>query len=254
MPINKTASDAFKEKVEEYYSRKSRSIRKKHFDIFHFSVKQKLWQSNYYFDKLVDIYDRNKFETDFVERTNIPDDLGEVTQSSTVKSEVNKDKLAKYCNLYLDGYFSSVSSIFDTLLHEANVVFKLVDTERDIYFQTIIDELREVCPGSELYRFLAERKPKRWWKTLGAFRNSLTHESIIATSIVTTTNVEAGTEKLEKIPLPDDPKARPFTYRKERELKHFVENFNKNVLPVLERWYRKMNRDLVSSGKLPIQL
>lgn len=253
MPKNKSIIDAFKEKVEEYYSKNKRSIRKSDFDIFHFSVQQKLWQSNHYFEKLMEIYDSRRFKEEFV--SDVMDTFSDdFSGSSSTKSEVDKDKLVKHCNLYIDGYFSSVSSIIDSLLHEINVVFKLVGPEKHIYRCTMLDKFQKLYPNSEFYRFLSKREPKRWWQTLVSFRNTLTHESVIATNIDTSTDVLIGTEKLQRIPLPDDPKKRPFTYHKERELKDFIEKFNEKVLPVLEKCYKKITRDLEKSGKLPIKV
>lgn len=255
MFTNKSVSEVFREKIEEFYSKNRRSIRKNDFDIFHFSAQQKLWQSDYYFQRIMDIYNSQRFEADYMNVINVPTtDYGGVTESSTMKYEIDKVKLARYCNLYIDGYFSSVSSIFDSLLHEVNVVFKLVDPEKDIYWHTMLDEFQNACSNSEFYKFLIKRKPKRWWQTLDSFRNALTHESVIATNIDTSTDVLSGTEKLQRIPLPDDPKKRPFTYQKGRELKDFIEKFNEKVLPVLEQCYKKIFRDLKKSGKLPIKV
>jgi len=255
MFTNKSASEVFREKIEEFYSKNRRSIRKNDFDIFHFSAQQKLWQSNYYFQRIMDIYNSQRFVADYINVINVPTtDYGGVTESSTVKYEIDKVKLARYCNLYIDGYFSSVSSIFDSLAHEVNILFKLLKIDQNIYIGTILNKLKQKHPKSEFYKFLIKQRSKRWWRIMNNFRNALIHESIIATDIETTTNVPAGREELKKIPLPDNPKRRPFTYKKDCELKSFVENFHKNIPPVLEQCYKKITRDLKKSGKLPIKV
>ena len=255
MPTNKTASDVFKEKVEEHYRRNKRSIRKNDFDIFHFSAQQKLWQSDYYFQRIMDIYNSETFVREFINTINVQTtDHRGVAESSTTKYEIDKVKLVRHCNLYIDGYFSSVSSIFDSLAHEVNILFKLLRIDQDIYIGTILNELKQKHPKSEFYKFLVKQRSKRWWRIMDNFRNALIHESIVATNIETTTNVPVGREELKKIALPDNPKRRPFTYKKDCELRSFVENFHKNIPPVLEQCYKKITKDLKKSGKLPIKV
>lgn len=252
MGIIKSTDEDFRDKVEKICEKNKKLIKKSDFDIFHFSVQQKFWQSQYYFKQMLNIYDDKIFEAEFVKTVNIRAEE-EQTGSSTTKYEIDKDKLAKFCNLYLDGYFLSISSIFDSFAHEINILFKFLKPNQDIYIGTIINELKQKSNQSDTYKFLIKQKSKNWWKHMNNFRNTITHESIIATYIVTNTNVATHREELSKIPLPDDPQKRPFKYKKDYELKTFIEDFNKNIISIMEQCYKKLIKDLENSKKLPIK-
>lgn len=245
----KSPAEKFKEEIEIVYQQNKRSIKKSEFDIFHFSVRQKLWQGQYYFQQIMYLYDSKYFEENFVIPVGIP---GKETEGSTTKYEIDKDKLAKFCNLYLDGYFISINSAFDALAHEVNTIFKLVDSEGDIYINTVANELRQRFNQSKFYKFLLKEKLRRWWSLMENYRNTLTHESIIATNIETSTDVTINKEELIKIPLPDNFKNKPFVYSKGHELKSFIDNFDKNISCSFDRGYKKLIQDLKKSGQLPI--
>lgn len=250
MAIRKSLSEKFKEEIENYYNENKQSIIKSDFDIFHFSVQQKLWESNYYRNVILNFY-----ENDF----DYYDNQGETIQTATISTGLNLNKLeiTRYCNLYIDGYFMSVMSIFDSLAHEVNSLFKFLssDPNTKIYFYTIFKEFKQKMPNSEFYKYTSEiLLKKRWWKTLGKFRNAITHEAIIAKNIDTTFDATVGKETLKKIPLPDNPQKRPFTYKKNYELQSFIKNFHKNIQSSIEKCYKKLTKDLENSKKLPIQV
>lgn len=249
MVQEKSPAEKLKEEIETIYQQNKRSIKKSEFDIFHFSVRQKLWQSQYYFQRIMDLYDSKYFEENFVIPIAIPD---RETEGSTTKYEIEKDKLAKFCNLYLDGYFISINSAFDALAHEVNTIFKLIDSEGDIYINTVLNELKQRLNQSKFYNFLIKEKLKRWWSLMEKYRNTLTHESIIATNIETSTDVTINKEELIKIPLPDNFKKKPFVYNKGYELKSFIEDFDKNILYSFDQSYKRLIQDLKKSGQLPI--
>ncbi|MCK4359055.1 MAG: hypothetical protein KAW92_10015 [Candidatus Cloacimonetes bacterium] len=247
MAIRKSISKKFKEKIEYYYNKNKQSIIKSDFDIFHFSVQQKLWESNYYINEI-----KNFSGDNFA----YSETLGEKTQTVTVIMSLDKVEIARYCNLYIDGYFMSVMSIFDSLAHEVNSLFKFLssDPNTKIYFYTIFKEFEQKMPNSEFYKYTSEILiKKRWWKTLEKFRNAITHEAIIAKNIDTTFDATVEKETL-KIPIPDNPKKRPFTYKKDYELKSFIENFHKNIPFTIDRCYKKLTKDLENSKKLPIKV
>ena len=248
MAIRKSISKKFKEKIEYYYNKNKQSIIKSDFDIFHFSVQQKLWESNYYINEI-----KNFSGDNFA----YSETLGEKTQTVTVIMSLDKVEIARYCNLYIDGYFMSVMSIFDSLAHEVNSLFKFLSSypNTKIYFYTIFKEFEQKMPNSEFYKYTSEILSNNgWWKTLGKFRNAITHEAIIAPEIETSFDLTVGKETLKKIPLPDNPQKRPFTYKKNYELRSFIENFHKNITSSIERCYKKLTKDLENSKKLPIKI
>ncbi len=250
MVIRKSISKKFKEKIEYYYNRNKKSIIKSNFDIFHFSVQQKLWESKHYRNGIANFY-----ENDFA----YYDNQGETIQTATISAGLNLNKLeiTRYCNLYIDGYFMSAMSIFDSLAHEVNTLFKFLssDPNTKIYFYTIINEFKQKMPNSEFYKYTSEiLAKKRWWKTLGKFRNAITHEAIIAKEIETSFDATVGKETLKKIPLPDNPKIKPFKYEKGYELQSFIENLHNNIPSTIESCYKKLIKDLENSKKLPIQV
>jgi len=247
MSSKKLPAEELKEKVEKLQSKNKRSIKKGDFDIFHFSVQQKLWESNYYAEQI------KNFSGDNFAYSETP---GPKTQTITVISGLDKGEMARYCNLYLDGYFMSVMSIYDSLSHEINTLFKFLksDPKTRIYLSTIINEFKNKMPDSEFYKYAAKIQKKKWWKDLENFRNAITHEVIIAKEIETSYDATAGKETLKKIPLPDNPKRRPFTYKKNYELKNFIENFHKNISITIEQCYKKVIKDLEKNQKLPIKI
>lgn len=245
--------EEFRKKIEEVYFRKPNSIKKADFDIFHFSVQQKIWQTDYYYQRIRGIYDSKKFESEFVNVLPLFESIeGSQTQSTATKREIDKEKLARYCSLYLDGYLSNISSIFDSLAQEVNTIFRLISPEKDIYFSAVLSKLGAKNPKSVFLKFISKERKKRWWSVWKDFRNASVHENILATNIETSTNVASRQEVLTKIPVPDNPKKRPFTYKKNKELKSFVEELNDNVALVLEQSYKRLIKDLSQSGKLPI--
>lgn len=243
----KVKNEEFREKVENFYSKNKKSIKKNDFDIFHFSVQQKLWEANYYADQI------NNFSGDSFAYSENP---GLQTGTVTVISGLDKVGISRYCNLYIDGYFMSVMSAFDSLAHEVNSLFKFLgsDPNTKIYLFTIVKEFNTKMPDSEFYKHASKTLKKNWWKILENFRNAITHEVIIAKDIDTSYDATIGKETLKKIPIPDNPKKRPFTYKKDYELKSFVENFHKNITPTLEHCYKKLLKDLEKSKKLPISV
>lgn len=250
MTIRKYLSEKFKEKIENYYNMNKQSIIKSDFDIFHFSVQQKLWESKYYSDRISNFY-----ENDFA----YYDNQGETIQTATISTGLNLNKLEiiRYCNLYIGGYFMSVMSIFDSLAHEVNTLFKFLNskTQTKIYLYTIVNEFKKKMPNSEFYKFTSEILSNNgWWKILGKFRNAITHEGIMAKDIDISFDATVGKEILKKIHLPDNPQKRPFTYKKDYEIQSFIENLHENIPSTIESCYKKLIKDLENSKKLPIQV
>jgi len=247
MSTVKSPDEKLKEMVEEFYLKNKRSIRKKDFDIFHCSVQQKLWEANFYSDQIKNF---NAESFTYSQTTDL------TTGTATIIYGLDKDAISKYCNLFLDGYFTSVMSIFDSLAHEVNSLFRILPSNHDtkIYISTIIKKLKEKMPNSEFYKYISKIIKKRWWRILENFRNAITHEVIIAKEIEISYDATLGKEVLKKIPLPDNPKRRSFTYKKEYELKSFIETFHKDVWPILEHCYKRLIKDLEKSNKLPIKL
>jgi len=247
MSIVKCPDEQLKEKVEEFYLRNKKSMRKQDFDIFHYSVQQKLWEANYY-AKQIENFDPENFSYSEIG--------GLRTETATIIRGLDKEGISRYYNLYIDGYFMSVMSIFDSLAHEVNTLLKFFkpDPDTKIYLSTIVEEMKKRSPNSEFYKYISKILKKRWWKILENFRNAITHEVIIAKEIETSYDVTVGKEVLKKIPLPDNPKKRPFEYKKHYELKSFIEEFHKDLLPALEEIYKRLLKDLDKSKKLPIKV
>ena len=247
MSIIKGPDEQLKEKVEEFYLKNRKSIRKWDFNIFHFSVQQKLWEASFYVEQI---------ENFNAESFAYSQTAGLTTGTATIIYGLDKDAISRYCNLFIDGYFMSVMSIFDSLAHEVNSLFKIIPSKPDtrIYISTIIKELKKAIPNSEFYKYTSKVTKKRWWKTLENFRNAITHEVIIAKEIETSYDATVGKETLKKIPLPDNPKRRPFTYKRNYELKNFIENFHKNVPLTLEQCYKNLLKDVEKSKKIPIKV
>jgi len=177
MSVVSLPHERLKEKVEELYSKRKRAIRKQDFDIFHYSVQQKLWEADYYAEQI-----RNFNSEDFRRLT--PDSSATEPDTETVRTifTLDKENLSQYCNLYIDGYFISVMGIFDSLAHEVNVLFKLKpDPNADIYFPDIAEKMKKRMPNSHFYKYIyKEILHKRWWKTLKNFIEDF-HKNIQST-------------------------------------------------------------------------
>lgn len=247
MNVNRSSKDDFKEKIDEVWADRPRSIRKADFDIFHFSVSQKLWEANYY-DSQIDNFRGDNYY--------YPSSPGPQSQSVTVISGLDKNEIARFCNMFIDGYFMSVMSIFDSLAHEINVVFRLFSykEKKKIYFYTIEKELKKRHSSSEFYKCISRIIKKRWWKDLEKYRNAISHEAIVAKNIDTSFDVTTGRESLKRIPMPDNPKNRPFSYKKGFEMKTYIEKFHRNISPALDQCYKKLLTDLLKENRLPINL
>lgn len=235
------------EKIKDFIDKHGGKICKTDFDIFHYSVQQKLWEANYFFDKI-----NNLKETDFL---NVPIDTYIVDSTKELRQPavtLNKISVCQYTSLYITGYFISLYSTFDSLANEINVLYRVIDTKPsakgrkrpDVQWSTVFNELKQHYSNSYLFKRLESiNKNRTWWNKLQSYRHSLSHEIIVFPKINTSSTL-LEEEKILSICLPDNPKKRPFTYSKNIEPIEFVKSIDIMIAPTIEKIYKSISEDI----------
>jgi len=154
-------------------------------------------------------------------------------------------------NMYIDGFFYNAGSAMDIL---ARVVLTLFgeSLSGNIYFHTAHQRISANRPGDAI---LDKLDPPSWRELFSAYRNTLTHELIIASKL----NIEidrTGADPVNRIffPLPDVPRAKPSTrtYRRNPNALHYLSKHFKRVLRLTNTIYGEINERAAIANSLPI--
>jgi len=154
-------------------------------------------------------------------------------------------------NMYIDGFFYNAGSAMDIL---ARVVLTLFGEPLTgaIYFKTAHARISASRHSDAILSRLSE---PQWRQSFSTYRNTLTHELIIASRYHIEVDATAGTE-LKKIifPLPDDPHATPSnrTYRQNPNAQEYVYQHFRRVLSLVNQVYGDIADRGKTAGSLPI--
>lgn len=154
-------------------------------------------------------------------------------------------------NMYIDGFFYNTGSSMDIL---ARVVLALFGEPLtgDIYFNTAHNRISSSRPNDTILSRLSE---PTWRRSFSAYRNTLTHELILASLYNIEVDATAGTEVKKIIfPLPDNPRARPSdrTYRQNPNALDYVTQHFRRVLRLANIVYGEISERATAAGSLPI--
>lgn len=206
------------------------------FDLFHYSVQSKIWEAKVYAEYIAK-FDGNNYR------------FSNEQSTTTFSSELNKDEITKYANLYADGFFISLMGAFDALSCEINLLFELIPITGNIDFLSVRNELKQKFNTSLTYKCVEKTCRSNWWNDLRKYRNASTHEAIIVSSLDTNYDPVHHTEEIKSIFLPDNPKQRPYKHINQKELISVVRDINTKGILLIESIYRQLNIDLQKSNK-----
>jgi len=106
-------------------------------------------------------------------------------------------------NMYLDGFFYTCGSAMDILAREVLTYFAILLPNR-VYFETAKQKLSSTRPTDTLLNRLDDPS---WRDEFSLYRNTLTHELIIAGNFNISVTMDGDTEdKTLVLALPDDPR------------------------------------------------
>lgn len=208
---------------------------------FHLSVKQKLWSVDYFHNQIHEL----KPETLYEQRTQ-----GNIL---VLDQSTDTEGFGFYANLLLDGFLMNAMSAFDTLAHEIKVLYRFRRVPNKIYIHTIKDCLARDHSRCALTTYLSTELAKPWFDTFAAYRHCTTHESLVGANVRFEASLITGDLQQAYVPLPDDPRRKPFTYRHERELKSYCDRVNKRVTTAVRHSYYCIIQDIKGArNALPI--
>lgn len=154
-------------------------------------------------------------------------------------------------NMYIDGFFYNAGSSLDILARVILVLFNEPLTG-NIYFQTAHQRLNTNRPTDQILSRIA---PPAWRSNFSDYRNTLTHELVLAPryQIDIDNTGETPTYKII-FPLPDDPRAIPSerTFRNNPDVLDYVTiNFTR-ILRILNTVYGDIADRANATGVLPL--
>jgi len=219
------------------------------FNLFDRSVTQKLWSTDYYCKQLLRL-DINQFRV-----------FPPASDTKSADSAITKDPLpdipgyCRYLNLFLDGFFMNSMSTLDTLAHEVFTLYDSQTARRKIYITKARDMLIAYHPTCKTGELLNEQLSQRWFTEFEPFRHCTTHESLIGYDDIGVRfdQVTQIYKLSKKIKLPDDPQARPFTYRRNREASKYCQYVFNRIQLLATQVYKAVLSDIRDNGNvLPI--
>lgn len=212
------------------------------FQHFHLSVKQKLWSVDYFHDQIAKLKPEVLYQQ-------------QRTQGSTLVLDQYTDKegFGLYANLILDGFLMNAMAALDTLAHEIKVLYAFHPVPRKVYIHTIKQRLEGQHPYCALTKYLSGELAKPWFDPFATYRHCTTHESLVGSNVRYDETLITGYLQQAIITLPDDPRNRPFTYSRNRELKSYCVKIRRSVTDLVRHSYYCMIEDIkVAHNILPI--
>jgi hypothetical protein len=211
------------------------------FQHFHLSVKQKLWSADYFQDRIDELEPEVLYRQKGTENILIPDQYQ------------GRERFGLYANLILDGFLMNSMAALDTLAHEIKILYAFLRIPRKVYIHIIEQKLRSDHPHKRLTTYLSGELAKTWYNTLSEYRHCTTHESLVGSNVRSDETLITGDIQQAMILLPDDPRNRPFTYTRNRELKSYCAKARKNVANLVRHSYYCIVQDIrAAHNTLPI--
>ncbi len=210
------------------------------YNLYSSSVLQKLWSAEHYSRELKNLEIRWFWETSPVVYTQTADSYPAAPQTPTL----NFDRYSRHVHLFMDGFFMNAMSVLDTLAHEIWTLYAFPQKPSRLYIGTVKKRLAHLHPSSELGKFLTRQLGQDWFDQFQRFRHCTTHESSIVYDKIQV-SYEHLTRQVEgsDITLPDDPKIRPFTYRKRREATKYCTDTLGKIHSLVEKAHEKILLD-----------
>ncbi len=211
------------------------------YDLYSASVIQKLWSAEHCSAELKSLDISTFMEPSSIVYTQTAESYSVGSPAATF----NFDRYSRHVHLLIDGFFINSMSVLDTLAHEMWTLYAFQQKPSRLYIGTIRKKLIDLHPNSVLGRFLASQLTQRWFDGFQRFRHCTIHESLIVYD-----NVSVIFDPLTRqaigshITLPDDPKARPFTYKKRREATKYCADILGKIQSLVEKSHERILLDI----------
>ncbi len=219
----------------------SQSFREE-FQHFHLSVEQKLWSVDYFQERIDELEPEVFYKP-----------KGSQENMLMVDQYQDKERFGFYANLSLDGFLMNTMAALDTLAHEISILYTFPALPPKIYIHTIKQKLTRHHPSKSLTTYLSRELARPWFHTLSEYRHCTTHESLVGSNVRADAALITGHIQQAIIMLPDDPRNRPFTYRRNRELKSYCAKARRSAIDLVRHSYYCIMQDIrVAQNILPI--
>jgi hypothetical protein len=160
------------------------------------------------------------------------------------------DGLMFAVNMSIDGFFYACGSALDILAREVLICFgELLPSE--VYFQTAHNIISKRRPNDPI---LDRLKDPPWLRVFKTYRNTLTHELILASHLHVDYCLSGSELTKAVIPLPDDPRKRPAdrTFKQHPDVLAYMEEHMKRLLRLTNTVYGDICTRAETKGCIPL--
>ena len=208
------------------------------FRYFHHSVEQKLWSVDYFLGQISNLELEHRYEQRMKAKqyifVQVPDWVG----------------FGLRANMLLDGFLMNAMAALDTFAHEVTVLYHFTSIDRDIYIKTVKTFLARDHPNSAIYEHLKYELDKPGYDIFANYRHCTTHESILASDVRQVISLVSPDDQSALLPLPDDPRRRPSTYSRNREMKSYCQSTKDRIARILRCGYKCVIQDIANANNV----
>lgn len=215
---------------------------------FHLSVVQKLWSVDRIGEQIAEM------QPPVIWEQIVQDYTSRVQKSADIK------RFGLEANLHLDCFLMNAMAVLDTLAHEMRVLYSFQAVQQRpsnrpsrVYIGTIREDMLKHHTGKHITKYLAGELAKPWFETFASYRHCTTHESLIGSNVHLDVSAITGDLHQAVVPLPDDPRKRPFSYKQGRELKSYCKKTREDLAQMVSHCYYHVVKDIKQTNSvLPI--
>jgi len=180
------------------------------------------------------------------------DNLAEKLSTTNVQeAAIAKSDFMFEVNMFIDGFFYNAGSSIDILARVVLALFGQPLTGK-IYFSTAHTKINQAKPNDPI---LARLGIPPWRQCFSDYRNTLTHELILASKYSIDIDM-SGPEQVTRIvfPLPDNPRAEPIarSYKQNPNVVDYATNHFRRILSLGNTIYGDIVTRARASGALPL--
>jgi len=229
-------------------SRKFKNI----FGIFDFSLKQKIKEYNFYFEKI------NGFKEEDYRINETKSQQDEKTVTVINIKAIDREKLMFDLNFWLDGYFFTGLSVLDTLAHLIDHIYKVYSPNANIYINRINAKLINKNKRWKIIKVLKKiERRNSWYKNFSRYRNIIIHASVISREIPSIYRTISGNDRIEELKpiyLPHIEKGnlQKIIEKPNYEINNLIKNFDQKLEKFIEEIYNSNLEDIENKNKLPM--
>lgn len=170
--------------------------------------------------------------------------LGETAQ---VQQAVPQEVVFQ-ANHHFDGYLHALGSAMDILAREV-MTYMGIALPNNVYYKTARERVNATRAGDAILPLLDDPP---WKAEFSDYRNTATHERLIAANYAIEVHVDGGqSHKRVNLPLPDDPRATPHTFNRNKDIVAYCEKTFFRVVSHTNQIYGHIAQRAAAIGALP---